>query len=239
MADVRSHESPNSTPGWATETALSVLSLHGYLLMVIWPALESRSPGWAVGIAVVAALPWIAFRMSAGRPRLASWLGCGLVPFVWVGAAAVLEVLGARPAGAAEAARATVGLLAHLGATFELLRRRAPRFPIEVSDFVRTSPREPTRRARVRTAWLALVAAPLLAAVVVTPFVAVRASRFDQAFAVVAATVLGATLVLAILPPSLRREARAPAAPRRRVGSAALALAVAAGVLLVERFTRG
>lgn len=238
MADVRSEEYAPVSTGRVVAVAAFVVSLHGWVLLVAWGAPIARNPGIAAAVLAATLVPWLAWVRGLGSPRRDALVALGLLPALWVAAAALFEMLGPPRATVWDAVRDAAGLLAHLGAAFEVATLRETRRRVETSPHVRSSPEATGRRQAVRTALLGSLTIPLAATVVATPFLAPGASRYERAFAAVAATVLASSLLLTVVPPLVRREKRPNVRTARRVAMAAAAWAVAAIALLIERATR-
>lgn len=238
MDDVRIREKTYVPSARSVELASYAVSLHGFVLLVAWHAPLQTSPMLAAAALLAALVPWgVWIAARSRRPQLA--LGLGVVPAVWLAAAALMTSPGDAPPNALDALRSTVGLFAHLGAAFERARARtASTQTVSTSPYVLSSRSEPLRRHRVRLSLLVLLLLPLSLVVLVAPFLPAGATRYERTFAAVAATVLVSSLALTLLPSLVRRERTAPRSVRSRVRTAGLAVGFALLLLALDQLGR-
>lgn len=198
------------------------VALHGPLLSTGAEA-ASLPPARAAAAASLAVLPALAFAVVGERTRLGVALPYAIVPASWgLGLAVVDASLDPEmPTSEFRVLRYIAALLVYLAAARMSAEPLEPLPSRPAGE--RTLRPDATRRATVRAVLVATTTATALGAAAAATFAVVGATPAERTFAVVIASTLGLTLLLAALPVAIRRE-RTPASGRVS-GFAWLALA--------------
>lgn len=220
-----------------TQVLAKLLSFHGLALVVFWPAATSPEP---IGAAVVSGVSLLLFSlwvMEWPASTQKDWFAFGVLPGAWITAEAVIE-LGGGTYDASFVLLSVTGVVAHMVAASILGQSELDGHGLTLQPANKSASTAPRLRAQGRTALLAFIAITFVASIVFINADAEHVAPPARAFAAVMSSVLGASVLLLLVPAAMRRQAPIAMTTSGRVGRASAALLVAIAVMILERVTR-
>lgn len=190
-----------------------------------------------LGVALLPWAYWVATPSGRTHPAWRTALAYGGIPGVWLAALATLEALG-NPVDVSTAVLAAAGICAHLGAALHLDRLAPPLPGLILDRSGRDGLATTRRRATLRHVLLTVTALAFSALLAWATDPDGDASPLEHTFAVVIIGMLGASVVLLVLPRAMRRTKAPPDERRSWPRTVLLAFATIAIALGLEYWTR-